>query len=198
MKKMFWVDLEMTGLDENVDKILEVAVLVTDLSFNVLESYHRVVFQPKEVLDGMNEWCKVTHGKSGLTAAVAHGVPIETVEKELIELSMRHFASEKIVLCGNSVGNDQRFLLKHMPELAKRIHYRVVDVTSFKEIFRSKWNINVQKAEGHRALDDILESIGELRAYLSFVDEARAAAGSGRMIPTRTENSEPSPVGQGE
>lgn len=170
MKKMFWVDLEMTGLDDNVDKILEVAVIITDTDFSPIETYHRIVYQPQAVLDGMNDWCKTTHGKSGLTAAVPNGTPLETVEKELIELTTRHFGpNEKIVLCGNSVGNDQRFLVKHMPELAKKIHYRVVDVTSFKEVFRSKWNVQVQKKEGHRALDDILESISELKHYLSFV-----------------------------
>lgn len=166
---MFWVDLEMTGLDENTDKILEVAVIITDLNLQTLDTYHRIVYQPQAVLDGMNDWCKTTHGKSGLTAAVPKGTPLETVEKELIALAEKYFTTEKIVLCGNSVGMDKRFIDKYMPELAKKIHYRVVDVTSFKEIFRSKWNINVQKAEGHRALDDIRESIKELEAYLSMV-----------------------------
>lgn len=170
MKKMFWIDLEMTGLDENSDKILEVAVIVTDLNFQTLETYHRVVYQPQAVLDAMNDWCKTTHGKSGLTALVPSGTSLDAVERELIDLAARHFpGAEKIVLCGNSVGNDQRFIFKHLPELSKRIHYRVVDVTSFKEVFRSKWNVHVHKAEGHRALDDIVESIKELQHYLSFV-----------------------------
>lgn len=168
MRKMFWIDLEMTGLDENNDKILEVAVVVTDLDFTVLETLHRIVYQPQEVLDNMNDWCKVTHGKSGLSAAVPSGVALDVVEKELLALADRHFASEKIVLCGNSVGMDKRFVDRYMPELSKRTHYRVVDVTSFKEIFRSKWNVNVQKSEGHRALDDINESINELKTYLSY------------------------------
>lgn len=166
---MFWVDLEMTGLDENTDKILEVAVIITDLNLQPLETYHRIVYQPQEVLDNMNDWCKMTHGKSGLTAAVPKGTPLATVEKELIELAERHFTNEKIVLCGNSVGMDKRFIDKYMVELARKTHYRVVDVTSFKEVFRSKWNINVPKAEGHRALDDIRESINELAAYLAYV-----------------------------
>lgn len=204
MKRMFWVDLEMTGLDENTDKILEVAVIVTDLEFKPLETYHRVVFQPQAVLDAMNDWCKVTHGKSGLTALVPNGTPLDVVEKELIQLCERHFAGgEKVVLCGNSVGNDQKFLMKHTPELAKRIHYRVVDVTSFKEIFRSKWNVNVMKAEGHRALDDIVESINELKAYLSFVDAAEVVAAAAKgPIPTSAvapaASRGPDPIGQGE
>lgn len=172
MKKMFWVDLEMTGLDEHKDGILEVAVIITDLEFNELETYHRIVYQPAELLETMDEWCKKTHGKSGLSAQVPHGTPLQTVEKELLELAARHFVSEKIVLCGNSVGNDKRFLDKYTPELAKRIHYRIVDVTSFKEVFRSKYNLVVQKGESHRALDDVRESIGELKRYLAYVNVA--------------------------
>ena len=173
MKKMFWVDLEMTGLDENIDQILEVAVLITDLDFQVLDTYHRIVYQSQTVLDGMNDWCKTTHGKSGLTALVPKGIALDVIEKDLLELAGKHFIFgkniEKIVLCGNSVGMDKRFIDKYMPELAKRIHYRLVDVTSFKEVFKSKYNTTIQKAEGHRALDDIHESIKELKHYLSFV-----------------------------
>src|SRR5436305_1836877 len=122
MKRMFWVDLEMTGLDENVDCILEVAVIVTDLEFNVLDTLHHIVKQPQSVLDNMNDWCKFTHGKSGLTAAVPNGTPLEQVEKELLALAAKHFSQEKIVLCGNSVGMDKRFIDKYMTELAKKIH----------------------------------------------------------------------------
>lgn len=167
---MFWVDLEMTGLDENTDKILEVAVIITDLEFQPLDTYHRIVYQTQAVLDNMNDWCKNTHGKSGLTALVPSGIPIETVEKDLIALGQKYYpGNEKIVLCGNSVGMDKRFIDKYLPEFAKKLHYRLVDVTSFKEVFRSKYNITVQKSEGHRALDDIQESIKELQSYLTYV-----------------------------
>jgi oligoribonuclease len=170
MKKMFWIDLEMTGLDENVDRILEAAVIITDLNFQVLDTLHHIVYQPQEVLDRMNDWCKTTHGKSGLSAKVPHGTPLAEVEKAFLELGAKHFpAAEKIVLCGNSVGMDKRFVDKYMPEFAKRLHYRLVDVTSFKEVFRSKWGIEAKKAEGHRALDDIRESIAELQQYLGYV-----------------------------
>lgn len=185
MKKMFWVDLEMTGLDENQDQILEVAVLITDLNFQTLETYHRIVQQPNSVLENMNEWCKKTHGKSGLSAQVPFGTPLPTVERELTELASRHFApDEKVVLCGNSVGMDKRFIDKHMQEFAKKLHYRVVDVTSFKEIFRSKYGINIQKKEGHRALDDIRESIGELQEYLKLVKPLEVALVGGNSSST--------------
>jgi oligoribonuclease len=170
MKKLFWVDLEMTGLDEKVDHILEVAVVVTDMDFNPLEEYHRVVFQPPAVLEGMNDWCKKTHGESGLTAAVPNGTALAQVEKDLLALIDRHFGGkERVVLTGNSVGNDKRFLDAYMLELAKRLHYRIVDVSSFKEIFREKWGIQFQKGNAHRAVDDIHESIRELKSYLSLV-----------------------------
>ncbi len=170
-KKLFWVDLEMTGLDENVDTILEVAVVVTDMDLNPLEQYHRVVFQPPEVLEKMNDWCKKTHGESGLTALIPSGMPLAQVEKELIALADRHFASnDRIVLSGNSVGNDKRFIDKYMTEFAKRLHYRLIDVSSFKEIFRDKYNLGFQKKNAHRAVDDILESVRELSFYLSYVN----------------------------
>lgn len=169
MKRLLWVDLEMTGLDENVDTILEVAAVVTDLEFKTLEEYHRVVFQPQEVLETMNDWCKKTHGESGLTAAVPNGTPLATVEKELIALLEKHFGNkDRAVLCGNSVGNDKRFIDRYLPEAAKRLHYRIIDVSSFKEVFRERFKINFPKGNAHRALDDIHESIRELTHYLSF------------------------------
>ena len=170
MKHLFWVDLEMTGLDENLDHILEVAVIVTDFEFKPLEQYHRIVFQPQEVIEKMNDWCKKTHGESGLTAAIPGGTPLETVERELLDLMSRHYSSnDRVVIAGNSVGNDKRFIDKYMPEVAKRLHYRLIDVSSFKEIYKDKYNISFQKKNAHRAVDDILESIRELSFYLSYV-----------------------------
>lgn len=169
-KRLFWVDLEMSGLDEIKERILEVAVVITDLDFNPLDEFHRIVYQPQEVLDGMDEWNTRTHGESGLTAAVPNGTPIEQVESELLVLCDKHYKSgERIVLCGNSVGNDKRFLDRYMPELAKRLHYRIIDVSSFKEIFREKYGVKFEKGNAHRAVDDIHESIRELKLYLSHV-----------------------------
>jgi oligoribonuclease len=160
----------MTGLDDLTDKILEIAVIVTDLELKPVETFHRIVLQPPEVLESMNDWCKKTHGDSGLTALVAKGTPLATVDKEVLDLIGRHFpANERVVLCGNSVGNDKRFIDRYMPEAAKRLHYRLIDVSSFKEIFREKYSVNFQKANAHRAIDDILESIRELSFYLSYV-----------------------------
>lgn len=171
MKKcLFWVDLEMTGLDEKKDHILEVAVVITDLELKPLEEFHRVIFQPPSVLENMNDWCKENHGKSGLTADVPNGTPLAQVEKELLALCDRHFShKDRIVLVGNSVGNDKRFIDAYWPEFAKRLHYRLIDVSSFKEIFRERWNVKFEKKNAHRAVGDIHESIHELAHYLSFV-----------------------------
>ena len=170
MKKFFWVDLEMTGLDDQTDTILEVAVVITDLSFKELERYTAVVFQPPAVLENMNDWCKKHHGESGLTAEVAHGRPLAQVERDLLALVDRHFASEeKIVLVGNSIHNDKRFIDRYLPAFAKRLHYRLIDVSSFKEIYRDRYGVKFEKANAHRAVGDILESIKELELYLSHV-----------------------------
>lgn len=169
-KRLFWIDLEMTGLDDAVDTILEVAIVITDVELKTLETYHRIVFQPPEVLEKMNDWCKKTHGESGLTAAVPSGTPLATVEKEVVELIGRHYGSrDRVALVGNSVGNDKRFVDRYLPEVAKKLHYRVVDVSSFKEIFRDRYGVAFEKKNNHRAIDDIHESISELAHYLSFV-----------------------------
>ncbi len=170
MKSLLWVDLEMTGLDEKTDHILEIAAVITDPDLKVHEEYHRIVFQPQLILDQMNDWCKKNHGESGLTAAVPTGMPLDQVESELLELLARHFKPDhRIVLAGNSIGNDRRFIDKYMPNFAKRLHYRMVDVSSFKEVFRERWGIKFDKKNAHRAIGDIYESIRELEHYLSFV-----------------------------
>src|ERR1051326_3957021 len=139
--KMFWIDMEMTGLDEKKCKILEIAVVITDFNLNKLDEYAQVVYQPKEVLDTMDSWCKDTHGKSGLTQEVAKGKKLSEVEKELITLAKKHFGSDKIVLSGNSVFQDRKFIDLYMPQFEKMLHYRLIDVSSFKEVFKNKYNL---------------------------------------------------------
>lgn len=163
----------MTGLDEKTDAILEVAAVITPFDLTSVEEFHRVVFQTTDVLERMNDWCKKTHGESGLSKAVPEGTPLQTVEKELLAVLDKHYsATDRIVLAGNSISNDRRFIDQYMPELAKRLHYRMVDVSSFKEMFRERYNVNFQKGNAHRAVGDIHESIRELAYYLSFVQIA--------------------------
>ncbi len=169
-KHLFWIDLEMTGLNEKKDQILEVAVVITNIDFTPIDNYRQVVYQPQSVLDGMNDWCKVNHGKSGLTAEVPNGKPSDEVEKDLISLVKKHYSSQdRVVLVGNSISNDRRFIDEYWKEFAKLLHYRMIDVSSFKEIFRDKYSVQYEKKNAHRAEGDILESIAELKHYLSFV-----------------------------
>lgn len=171
-----WLDMEMTGLDEKTDSILEIAIIITDLEFNTIDTLHRIVFQPAEVLDRMDTWCKNTHGKSGLTEAVKHGEMLENVEKEVCAMVTKYFGKERAVLCGNSIHQDRKFIDQYMKDFAKLLHYRIVDVSSFKEIFKRKYNQEYKKTkDGHRALDDVQESINELKYFLTKVEEAHAA-----------------------
>ncbi len=169
MEKLFWVDLEMTGLDIEKEVILECALIVTDLEFKPLDTYHSVVKQDQKYLDAMDDWNKEHHRDSGLTALVPKGKTPEVVEKDLIEIAKKFAAKEKIVLAGNSIGQDRLFINKYWPEFAKLLHYRMLDVTSWKLMMKNKFNISYEKKGTHRALDDIQESINELKHYLSFV-----------------------------
>lgn len=168
-QKLFWLDLEMTGLDVSTCVILEAAAVVTDLDLKPIEELQRVIYQPQALLDAMDEWCTKTHGGSGLTAKVPDGIPLLQAEAELVELAKRHFGENKIILAGNSIGHDRRFIDAYMPTFSQMLHYRIIDVSSYKEIFQSKYKIDFQKKETHRARDDIFESIAELAHYLSYV-----------------------------
>lgn len=177
-RNILWIDLEMTGLDEKIDHILEAAAIVTDGDLKPLEEMQRVVFQPPSIVEGMNDWCKKTHGESGLTALIPTGTPLEQVEAELLVICDRHFKAasqanpkkdDLIILAGNSIANDRRFIDKYWPKLAARLHYRMIDVTAFKEVYKSKYGLEFKKKNSHRAIDDIFESIHELEYYLSFV-----------------------------
>lgn len=163
--------MEMTGLDDVTDSILEVAVIITDLDFKPIDELHRIVHQPAAVLDHMNEWCIKTHGASGLTSACLESkLSLETVEQDVVELIDKHYAKDdRVVLCGNSIENDRRFVDRHMPKFAQKLHYRMINVSSFKEVYREKYGLKFAKGDAHRAVDDIRESIKELQYYLSFV-----------------------------
>ena len=172
-KKLLWVDLEMTGLDEKVDHILEVAAIITDYELNEISQKHYIVKQEQSILDNMNEWCKKHHGLSGLTALVPTGIPLAQVEAELVEWVKEHFGDKHgkdgAVLAGNSIHNDRRFIDTATPALAKTLHYRMIDVSSYKEVFRERFSVKFDKKNTHRAIDDLHESIAELKHYLSFV-----------------------------
>lgn len=162
--------MEMSGLDVESCRILEVAAIIADENFRELGSFEAIVKQPDFVLDAMDEWCTKTHGESGLTASVRQGQPEAKVEADFLAFINKNFtADEKPVLCGNSIGQDRKFIDYHWKRVAARLHYRMLDVTSFKVIFNNRYKIEYKKKGTHRALDDIKESIAELSHYLSFV-----------------------------
>ena len=164
------MDLEMSGLDPLNDRILEMATLITDSELNIIaEGPCLIVHQPDDVLEGMNDWCIKHHGESGLTQAVRDSKISEAEACRLTrEFILKYCEKGKAPLCGNSIGQDRMFLLHHMPDIVNVLHYRVIDVSSFKELF-NRWygmkHTKFPKATAHRALDDILESIGELKFY---------------------------------
>ena len=173
---LVWVDLEMTGLDPRVDRILEVAVVVTDADLNLLSTLSRganglemAIFQENIILENMNDWCKKTHGESGLVNRVKASSWTENMaEKEIVQFLSEFVSPKTAPLCGNSIWQDRRFICEYMPELDNFLHYRCVDVSTIKELAR-RWKpelfMQFQKKSAHTALSDIQESIGELKFY---------------------------------
>lgn len=169
--KLFWIDLEMTGLDVEKEVIIECAAIVTDYDFHVLETYEKVVNQPQTYLDRMDDWNREHHSKSGLTAKIPRGETPDQVEEDLIGLIQRHWPNiekkeDKPILAGNSIGQDRLFLNKYFKKFSDQLHYRMLDVSSWKIIFNHKYGIKYEKKNSHRALTDIQESIEELKFYL--------------------------------
>ncbi|HEX5455801.1 MAG TPA: oligoribonuclease [Candidatus Saccharimonadales bacterium] len=165
--KLLWVDLEMTGLDVANDRIIEVACEVTDFAFKTLASYEAIIMQTDDVLDNMNDWSRVQHQASGLTDRIKReGRDEKTVVHELVGFIKAQFGSEPAILAGNSIHNDRDFIKKHWPEVEALLHYRMLDVSSFKILMQSKYNIKFAKKEVHRAFDDIQASIAELQYYI--------------------------------
>lgn len=169
-KNLVWLDLEMTGLDPRTDHIIEIATIVTDDKLQVLaEGPNIVIHQPDEIMDNMNDWCKVHHGKSGLTQRVRESsVTLEQAKQETLDFLAKYVPEGVAPLCGNSIGQDRRFLFMHMPELENFFHYRSIDVSTLKvlaKMWRPEILKGLQKTETHRALDDIRESIAEMQLY---------------------------------
>ena len=167
---LVWVDMEMSGLDPDNDRILEVAVVVTDPQLNVLaEGPVFAIHQSNEVLDGMDAWNKGTHGRSGLIDRVKASTVTEAqAEQELIAFLKPYVQKGKSPMCGNTIHQDRRFMVRTMPKLENYFHYRNVDVSTLKELCR-RWKPELvtgfKKHQKHTALADIMESIEELRYY---------------------------------
>jgi len=172
-KRVFvWLDLEMTGLDVERDVILEVAIIITDHLCNVLylgTSY--VIRQPENVLSSMDAWCTKTHTESGLVADVLQSPhSVQSVEQALAEIITQYAPNKRGILAGNSVWKDRLFLAKYMPKVVELLHYRLLDVSSIKELAFAWYTIApYKKSDSHRALPDIHESIRELLYYKEVV-----------------------------
>jgi oligoribonuclease len=167
---LVWIDMEMSGLNPDSDRVLELAAVVTDAQLEVLaEGPVLVVRQPETVLQGMDAWNTATHGRSGLTARVrASAFDEAAVERQMIEFLSVHVPAGKSPMCGNSICQDRRFMARWLPRLEAFFHYRNVDVSTLKELGR-RWAPEAvrsfEKRSRHEALADIYESIDELRHY---------------------------------
>jgi oligoribonuclease len=168
-KRMVWIDLEMTGLDIERESIIEIATVITDSELNIVaEGPNLAIRVNEELLAGMDDWNTRHHHGSGLVERIHNeGVKVEDAEQQTIEFLKQWIEPGTAPLCGNSVWNDRQFLAKEMPTLLEMLHYRMVDVSTIKELSR-RWYPDVSrynKKGAHRALDDILESVEELRYF---------------------------------
>ncbi|MCM0035286.1 MAG: oligoribonuclease [Burkholderiaceae bacterium] len=168
--RLVWLDMEMTGLDPEKERIIEVAVVVTEPDLTIVaEGPVLVIHQPDVLLDAMDSWNRSTHGKSGLTDKVKASTLTEAqAEDQLIAFLSQHVPAGKSPLCGNTVSQDRRFMFNYMPKLEQFFHYRTVDVSTIKELAR-RWRPELlkgfEKRSKHEALADIYESIDELKYY---------------------------------
>lgn len=168
---LIWIDLEMTGLDPNKDRIIEIATVVTDKNLQVLaEGPFLAIHQSTYKLNKMDDWCLRTHGSSGLTNLVKKSkITISTAEKMTLDFLQNYVPSGVSPMCGNTIAQDRRFLCKYMPTLEKYFHYRNFDVSVLKMIAK-KWypalTKEISKKVTHRALNDVYDSIDEMKFYL--------------------------------
>lgn len=192
-ERIVWVDCEMTGVDPFNDLLLEVAVVVTDSDLAPVDPGFEVVIATSEAdLERMSPFVKKMHIKSGLFERLPSGVPLEQAQQQVVEYLTRVLGpGPKPPLAGNSVGTDKTFLLRYMPEVMKLLHYRIIDVSSLKELAK-RWYPRVYYASpikqgGHRALADILESIDEMRYYQQtlFRDPQAVPTSEARKVADR-------------
>ena len=169
--KLLWIDLEMTGLDPIKDRICEVAAIATDMELNEIATYEAVVKVDDKLMDERmvgEFWEKNSKSRDALKSQNQTGKPVKAVERELLDFIDKYCAKE-LYLAGNSIHQDRKFIEREMPELNKRLHYRMLDVSAWKIYFENALNKKFVKPENHRALDDINGSIEELKWYLTFL-----------------------------
>lgn len=172
--RLVWLDLEMTGLNPDVDVILEIATIITDNQLNIIaEGPSLIINQPQSALDLMDDWVRKAHGKSGLTEAVGKSsIMLAVAQEETLDFIKAHCAYQEGVLAGNSVWQDRSFLRKYMPRITDYLHYRIIDVSTVKEL-ANRWYpqsqfLKFEKPDNHRALEDVRGSIKELAHYRKY------------------------------
>lgn len=173
--KLLWVDLEMTGLDPEKDKILEVAAIATDWQFNEIDRMTAIVKVPKKLIEERmvgEFWEANPESYNSLVAQNENGEDTEVVEDKILDFIEKNFGKE-VYLAGNSIHQDKRFIVKEWPRLDARLHYRMFDVSAWKIYFENVLKIKFTKRENHRALDDIEGSIEEIKYYLGYVKKDR-------------------------
>ena len=170
--KFLWIDLEMTGLNASKDVILEVAAEITNAQLETLASYEACIQYDRakvsKLMQENNWWQDFPENRDDFLQHLSEGKPLATVEKELIELVEQHFKGEPAILAGNSIHSDRAFIKYWMPELDLRLHYRMLDVTSWKVVMQAMHGEKFEKPEVHRAYEDIQASIAELQHYLEW------------------------------
>ena len=189
-EQLVWIDCEMTGLDIERDGLVEIAVLVTDFDLTVLDDGLALVINPgEEALSNMGEFVREMHTKSGLLPEIAAGLSVAEAESEVIAYIDRFVPEGKRpILAGNTIGMDRAFIMRHMPALDARLHYRNLDVSSIKELarrwFPSSYFLSPDKDGGHRALADIRESVRELAYYRKavFVEGTGPSSAQAKLI----------------
>jgi oligoribonuclease len=173
--KLLWIDLEMTGLNPKEDVLLEIAVEVTDFNFKTLESYEARIKQDYDtVVNRMQQniwWRDYPANRDEFLAKLAEGKELKEVEQDMLALVGKHWTEGLAVLAGNSIYNDRLFIKQWMPNLDLLLHYRMLDVSSFKVLMQGKYGEVFEKQEVHRAFDDIQASIAELQHYLDYFNQ---------------------------
>lgn len=191
--RLVWIDCEMTGLDHEHDALIEIACLVTDGELNIADDGVDVIIKPPpEAVDQMSDVVREMHTKSGLLAGLGQGVTLDEAQDIVLSYIQQHVSEpRRVPLCGNSIATDRSFIARDMPQLDAYLHYRMVDVSSIKELAR-RWYPRVYfaspaKRGGHRALADIKESVQELRYYREtiFVPEPGPDTATAREIAAR-------------
>ena len=173
--KLLWLDLEMTGLEPQKDLILEIALIVTDFNFDILDTYQTNIRHPKATvvnrMQANSWWQDYPKNRDMFVNNLESGKELVVAEKEIIKIINKNFNNEPVILAGNSIYNDRLFIKQWMENLETKLHYRMLDVSAWKVLMQGKYNTELKKPEIHRAFDDIKGSIAELQYYIDWFSQ---------------------------